>query len=171
MYHPWRALRNLGDEWTLVWAPLAGIVDKLGHTTWHDKTITLDPEQDQAQRRSTLTHELVHVERGPWPHGHEEREERIVDEVAARRLISLEALADGMVWAYDIDELATVLWVDAETVTARMATLTEAEGLEIQGRLDAAESCFPDEVYDDVAWSGAGLEWNTGIDEDDEEAS
>lgn len=153
MYHPWRALRHLGEEWTLVWAPLAGIVDKLGHTTWHDKTITMDPDQDQAQRRSTLTHELVHVERGPWPEGFEEWEERIVDATAARRLISLDALADGMVWAYDVQELAAVLWVDEPTVFARVANLTEAEGQEIQRRLDAAEACFPDEVYDDVEWA------------------
>lgn len=135
MYHPWRALRNLGDDWTLVWAPLAGVVDKLGHTTWHNKTITLDPDQDQAQRRSTLTHELVHVERGPWEHGHEAHEERVVDQVAARRLIGIRELGEALAWAENMTEAADELWVDEDTLQTRLAHLHPSERHYLRRRL------------------------------------
>lgn len=136
MYHPWRSFRDHFPDWTLVWAPMAG---DLGLTTWRDKTVTLDPHQDQAQRRSTLAHELVHLERGPFAEGCREREERTVDDVAARRLITLDQLAGALVWAYDVVELARELWVDVEIVRVRMANLTEDEGRELERRLDLAE--------------------------------
>ena len=149
MYHPWRALRALGDEWTLEWAPLAGVVDKLGLTTWHDKTITLDPDQDQAQRRSTLAPELVHVERGPvadfyWP-----REERAVDQVAARRLIGIRELGEAMAWAHDLAEAADELWVDEELVRVRLEHLHPAERHYLRRRLqqDDAVETTTEEVH------------------------
>lgn len=135
MYHPWRALRHLGDEWTLKWAPLAGVVDKLGHTTWHDKTITLDPDQGQAQRRSTLAHELVHVERGPWADGHEDREERVVDQLAARRLIGIRQLGEALAWSHDLAEAADELWVDEATLQIRLKHLHPSERHYLRRRL------------------------------------
>lgn len=54
----------------------------------------------QAERRCTLTHELVHRERGPVPTdpAAAAREEQIVDEITARRLITLSQLAEGLRW-------------------------------------------------------------------------
>lgn len=135
MYHPWRALRNLGDEWTLKWAPLAGVVDKLGVTTWHDKTITLDPDQGQAQRRSTLAHELVHVERGPFSEIYRGREERKVDAVAARRLIGIRELGEALAWAADLAEAAEELWVDEPMLRARLEHLHPSERHYLRRRL------------------------------------
>lgn len=136
MYHPWRVFRDHFPDWTLAWHPMDG---NLGLTTWHDKTITLHPDQDQAQRRSTLAHELAHVERGPFDSACRDLEERAVDDVAARRLITLDQLAGALVWAYDVVELAGELWVDVEIVRVRLANLTEAEGRDLEHRLDAAE--------------------------------
>lgn len=136
MYHPWRAFRDHFPDWTVVWSPMVG---DLGLTTWDDKTVTLDPDQDQAQRRSTLAHELVHIERGPFHESCLDREERTVDDTAARRLITLDQLAQAMVWAYDVAELARELWVDTEIARVRLANLTEEEGRELERRLDLAE--------------------------------
>lgn len=136
MYHPWRTLRDHFPEWTLHWRPMVG---RLGITDYENRTITLDPDQDQAQRRSTLAHELQHADRGPVPHWCQAREERTVDDLAARRLITLDQLAEALVWAYDAHELADELWVDVEMVRVRLANLTEAEGRELEQRLDIAE--------------------------------
>lgn len=141
MYHPWRALRHLGDEWTLVWAPLAGVVDKLGRTNWHDRTITLDPDQDQAQRRSTLAHELVHVERGPIGNVHyRPREERLVDAVAARRLIGIRDLGEALAWAHNLAEAADELWVDESMLRARLEHLHPAERHYLRRRLQEEQT-------------------------------
>lgn len=148
MYHPWRALRQLGDEWTLVWAPIAGVVDRLGLTSWHDKTITLDPDQDQAQRRSTLAHELVHVERGPVDCRYRHREERYVDAVAARRLIGIRELGEALAWAHDLAEAADELWVDESMLRARLAHLHPAERHYLRRRLHGHDDeRLADEVH------------------------
>lgn len=97
----------------------------------------------QSERRSTLAHELVHLDRGPAVKGHEDREERVVSEEAARWLIPIEKLADGLVWAFDDTELADLLWVDLDTVQTRLVTLTSAETAYINTALDKAELSFP----------------------------
>jgi Zn-dependent peptidase ImmA (M78 family) len=82
----------------------------------------------QAERRCTLTHELVHLERGPTSSDPRlaAGEERRVDEIAARLLIPLEELIDAIRWGQghpDHDEL----WVDPPTLLARVRTLTDTE--------------------------------------------
>ena len=63
-HHPWRALRSLTD-WTLHWRDLGD--DLLGETDHHHRTVTLTTGMTQAQRRSTIAHEVAHIERGPVP--------------------------------------------------------------------------------------------------------
>lgn len=134
-HHPWRVLRGLVD-WTLHFAHLPDGI--LGLTDHRRRTITLAHGLTQAERRCTLEHELQHVDRGPVTRGWVEREERVVDELAARRLITLERLADAMVWAYDEHEMAEELWVDVATVRTRLATLRPDEAAHIEDRLDQA---------------------------------
>lgn len=124
-HHPWRALRAL-TGWTLHWADL-GDPDLLGVTDYQARTITLASGMTQAQRRSTIAHEVAHVERGPVPAHLEAREEVAVDVLAARRLITLEMLADGLRWARSVHELAEELWVDEAMVEVRLRHLHPSE--------------------------------------------
>ena len=92
---------------------------------------------NQAARRCTLAHELIHLERGPVPtdpRGHA-REERLVSTAAARRLITLDRLADGLRWTRDSDQLADVLWVDVPTLRARMDGLDPVEVAQLEHQL------------------------------------
>jgi hypothetical protein len=80
----------------------------------------------------------VHRERGPVPHdpAAAAREERQVDEIAARRLITTEALVDGLRWTRQLDDLAEHLWVDRPTLNVRMATLDPLEVAELEYHLE-----------------------------------
>ena len=127
-YHPWRALRGL-PHITLRWsaAVTRGRVD--GHT------ITLHPLLTQAERRSTLAHELVHVERGQPPPHLVAREEQLVEEIASRRLVDLDDLADAIVWhdGHAHDDMADDLWVDRAMLLARIRSLDPDERAYIEG--------------------------------------
>lgn len=102
------------------------------------RTILLCRRLDQAARRSTLAHELIHLERGPVPADPRgrAREERAVSAEAARRLIPLDALADALRWTRDEHQLAEALWVDRPTLRARMASLDSLEVADLEHRLD-----------------------------------
>ncbi|SKG53272.1 Uncharacterised protein [Mycobacteroides abscessus subsp. massiliense] len=123
-WHPWRTLAEhyphiaVSCDHVLP-RGVAGLFK--GNTIWLCKSLT------QAERRSTLTHELIHVDRGIAPVIHRAREERCVDVLAARRLIPLPALLRGLQWTNDDYELAEELWTDVHTVRVRRQTLTPAE--------------------------------------------
>ena len=136
--HPWRRLRDAAHV-TLKWHN-EGPMGWCKHST---QEVSIRTNLTQTERRSTLAHELVHLERGPAILGYEEQEERIVAEEAARWLIPLEKLADGLVWAFDDEELADLLWVDLETVQIRLVTLTAEESATVNATLDRAEMTFP----------------------------
>ena len=141
MHHPWRRFRSFVG-WTLRWRSLPG--DEVGTTDYATMTVTLDPELLQTERRCTIAHETEHIARGVVPDFYWPREEHAIDAIVARRLILLEALADGLVWALDVHELADELWVDVPTAKARLANLTPAEGLWLQERLDVTEAEIPE---------------------------
>jgi len=90
----------------------------------------------QAERRCTITHETVHVERGPVPADPRlaAREELVVDEIAARRLIPLGDLIDAIRWGQG-DPDNEEMWVDLPTLQARVRTLTDAERAQISEAL------------------------------------
>jgi hypothetical protein len=131
-HHPWRVLRGLAD-WRLLFDHLPEGI--LGHTDFRRRTITLAYGLTQAERRCTLEHELHHVDRGPAPQWRREHEERVVDDLAARRLIAFDDLLEAMVWSYDEHEVAEELWVDVGMVRARMRGLTDEESVELERRL------------------------------------
>lgn len=95
------------------------------------------PWQTQAQRRSTLTHELVHVERGSAPPLWRAQDEHRTKVAAAYRLISLERLIDGLRWARSWSELAEELWVDEETARIRVQHLHPSERAKVDAALRA----------------------------------
>jgi hypothetical protein len=105
-----------------------------GNRIWLCKTL------DQAGRRTTLSHEILHFERGivPQPRHsmYTRREERIVDRLAARRLIPLPKLIDALRWSSQPAELADALWTTERMVECRMNALDPIEVAELENSLD-----------------------------------
>jgi Zn-dependent peptidase ImmA (M78 family) len=110
----------------------------LGETRWPPLQIALAAQSSPAQRRCTLAHEIVHLERGlddpgPWA----DREELQVHAEASRRLIDIEALADALRelgGSGDLAALAVALDVDVETIALRLRRLTPVERRRLRRR-------------------------------------
>lgn len=126
-YDPWQDLRRNWPEVRVLTSALPG--DLLGVLRY--PVIVLRAGTTAAQRRCTLAHEIVHLERGladtgPWA----AREEHLVHREAARRLITLDALCAALVTcggSEDLSTLAQELDVDAETLVSRVDALSPAE--------------------------------------------
>jgi hypothetical protein len=93
--------------------------------------IALRADTSLAQRRCTLAHELIHLERGVVECGiWLGREELLVHAEAARRLVSLDALCRALRSlgsAEHLSELSHALDVDSETLELRLARLDRTE--------------------------------------------
>lgn len=126
MHHPWRAFRALAD-WTLEWADLGD--HDLGKTNHRTRKVTLNVGMTQAERRCTIAHETQHVLRGHVCGQASSREERIVNGTVAWLLLDdIRAIADEMVWhRCDLEQVAEALWVDEDTLRARLMNLHPAE--------------------------------------------
>lgn len=139
MHHPWRRFRDLA-EWRLDITLLPDGV--AAETHWPTRTVRLSSRlQTQAERRSAITHETLHIERGPVPEDGwlAAREELAVEVEAARRLIPLEALGEALAWSDHMCEVADELWVDEELVQVRLACLQPSERRYLRRRLSADE--------------------------------
>lgn len=93
--------------------------------------IMISDRLNQAERRCTLTHELVHRMRGDVHVSDDvfhNRQEKSCHQTAARILIPFPTLLAAMQWGRDPQELAEELWVDLETLQARICALSESEG-------------------------------------------
>lgn len=126
-YDPWRHLAEHWPEVIVVVEPMAGRL--LGQLRY--PVIALRAGTSAAQRRSTLTHELVHLERGVADCGpFAAREEAQVDRVAAALLITVDELAAVLRLVGPAPALAPVaaaLDVDRATLRTRLAHLTPVE--------------------------------------------
>lgn len=131
MWNPWGELAAR-PHLRLVWVEAGG----RGCIDFATCTITMLKGMVRAERRSVLTHELVHDERGPVPRWMVPREECQVRRESARRLISIYDLADVLRWAYDVHEAAEVLDVDVATVQARLDHLHPSERALLKRALD-----------------------------------
>lgn len=141
-YSPFRTLAGMRDVTLLITRLPAGQAWWLPDV----RGIVLDDRLDQAGRRSALEHELQHVHAGDTccnvgPDGGRQsrRQEGRADARAARSLITLDALADALVWCLGPDEVAEHLHVDKRTVRARIRGLTESEKAYIESRIAANE--------------------------------
>lgn len=134
MFHPWRKLRQLRSV-RLHWQVMQGT---LGETNGID-LVWMHPHQGQAQRRSTLAHELAHIDLDHTA-GCNGPDERAAELLAARWLITLPALIDALRWAVSVEEAADELWVDPATVRVRLLRLTVEEHQSIT----EADICLPD---------------------------
>lgn len=124
LYHPWR---TLSIDWAhIVVEHRTDIAPgRLGETdgrTW----IRLRMPMLQVERRCTLAHELIHLERGDTGECTPATEHSINREVA-RRLISIDRLCAALRWTLDIDELADELWVTPKVIRARFADMPPDE--------------------------------------------
>lgn len=137
MHHPWGAFRALVD-WTLHFAHLPG--DIVGITDFEARTVTLDADLTQAERRCTIAHETEHIHRGPVPAGLRAKEEERADRDAARLLLPcVRTIGEALAWAQDLEEAADELWVDEPTLTARLRHLHPAERAYLHRRLAVDE--------------------------------
>lgn len=141
-FNPWSLLRSVHSEVEV--SCRYRLPDHLmglqhGRRIWLCRTLT------QAERRCTLTHELVHRERGPVPRDPvaAAAEERAVDRIAARRLITLPSLIDGLRWTRDAAQLAEHLWVDVPTLRARIDGLSVAEVADMEDTLNGESLWIP----------------------------
>jgi hypothetical protein len=126
-YDPWR---DLHDNWPGIQVVIEAMSGRLlGELRY--PVIALRAGTTAAQRRCTLAHEIVHLERGLRDCGlWAAREERQVHAEAARRLIRAEDLAAAirnLGGADDVGALAQALDVDLETLRLRLVLLSPAE--------------------------------------------
>lgn len=128
-YDPWLDLRQNWPHVQVVIEPMTD--DLLGEVRDDGRVIALRADTSAAQRRCTLTHELVHLERGildcgPWL----QREEDLVHAEVSLRLIPLASLAAAirsLGGADDPAALAQCLEVDSETLAVRLSRMRAAE--------------------------------------------
>lgn len=131
VFHPWRAIRERADL-VVRWERLDGL---LGSWCERTRVMTLHPDMNQAERRCTATHELIHAERGDTecdPSVHQE---------AARRLITIEALGEALAfYGGDMHQVAEELWVDEDTLAVRLRHLHPSERGCLRRRLSMKEN-------------------------------
>jgi len=132
-YDPWLHVAELDLDVRYEVMPFLGMTDFL------EGTVTLHPKMTQAQERATLAHELVHVERGPFCTSVTEHEERIVEGVAAARLITFDAFLSAAKWAQSWSELADELNVDPDTARTRKRLLSRSERAIVRAAVRSAE--------------------------------
>jgi hypothetical protein len=138
-YDPWHDLYERWPGVVVLIEPMTG--DLLGQVRGGGRVIALRAGTSSAQRRCTLAHEIVHLERGLRDCGRWlAREEAAVHAEAARRLIDVDELA-AAVRAAGADAspslIAHALDVDTDTLLTRLDTLTGPESGQLTRRLDA----------------------------------
>lgn len=106
-----------------------------GYYDFRDQTISLRRGMTQAERRSTLRHELEHHYRGRFLQTLLVREELACEKAAARDLIDIRKLAEALAWSQDLEVVADELWVDPELVEIRTTYLHPAERMFLRQRL------------------------------------
>lgn len=128
IYHPWRVL---GRDWPHV--DLEHTDDlppgRRADTNGVDE-IRMRDRLLQVERRCSLTHELIHLERGDTG-ACAPAVEAAVNREAARRLISWEQLFTAVRWARSEQEVADELWVTLPILQARVETLHADELMEL----------------------------------------
>jgi len=130
VFHPWRAIRARSDV-TVEWQRRP---DLLGSWCERSRRMVLHPDQNQAERRCTATHELLHVERGDTTCDWRTHRD------AARLLIDLYALGEALVtYTGDLSRIADELWGDEDTLRARLDHLHPSERGYLGRRLSMKE--------------------------------
>lgn len=120
MHNPWRTLPpHVIVEFASLPPPENGRSDG-------ESRIVLHKRLKQVERRCSLEHEKVHLERGDMGKCRPGLEADI-DRIVARRLVTFDELAAALAWTDQIDEVAHELWVTTKIARARIASLLPAE--------------------------------------------
>lgn len=137
-FHPWRRLRDLGPTWRLEWKDLPQ--DTYGLTDWRTRTITLATGMTFEERRSSITHEVTHVLRGPASSCRRMAEEVEVERISSRLLLPcMQEVADALVFHRgEHDRAAEDLWVDPLSLDVRLSSLYGIEREYLNRRLEDA---------------------------------
>ena len=128
-YDPWG---EVPAEWSVNFV----VMPVRGMCRWNRRMILLDISLSRVEERCTLTHEIVHAERGPFPRWATAREEAAVNALVARRLISLDALGEALAWSLHPAVAAEELDVDPPTLEALLRDLAAAEVEALRRRLE-----------------------------------
>lgn len=136
-YDPWLDAQQNWPDVQIVIERMTG--DLLGEVRDDGRLIALRAGTSAAQRRCTLTHELVHLERGITDCGRwADREELQVHTTVALRLITpaeLVAALRDLGGSDDRPALAQLLEVDSETLQLRLSRIGPAERQDLRRRL------------------------------------
>lgn len=120
-FNPWRRLQALTHV-ELQWHDGG----PMGETDFETSVISLRRGMTWEERRSTVLHECIHVERGPVPMGLAGREELLVEKQTACELLpSVKAIAEAFAWAQgETEGAAYELGVDVDVLRTRMKYMT-----------------------------------------------
>lgn len=127
-YDPAHDVAVRHPDWIVRRTDLGGVVPEVMSPA--RKVILLEETHDAIVQRCSLAHAIAHIdlEHGrTLPGWFENHEEAAADDLAARRLISLEDLARALAWSRDPDEVAAELEVDLEMLNARERGLDRPE--------------------------------------------
>lgn len=91
-----------------------------GERIWMLKSLS------QAERRTTLTHELEHIDTGLLA-AQSSKVEAQLHRSVARKMIPIDMLLAALAWAHSVDELAEECHVDVDTMMARLDSITSDE--------------------------------------------
>lgn len=130
--HPWRRLRELAHV-TLLWHDGG----PAGLTRFAEQTISLRRGMSYAERRTTVLHECLHIERGPALSTLAGREEQRVERETARLLMpDIRVVGEALAWAHDVAEAADELAVDVRALLTRLTHLHPTERAYLTRRLE-----------------------------------
>lgn len=141
--HPWRRLRELA--WvTLAWHDGG----PMGTTTHSTATISIRRGLTWEERRCTVQHELVHIERGPIPRGLREKDEEYVRRETALRMIpDIRPVGDAIAWALSEEEAAEELGVDVPVLRYRLKHMSPMERAWLSARLERDDAAPGEPLY------------------------
>lgn len=135
-YEPGRDAADRYPEWVIRHRPLShGIPEVMCRRR---RVILIESRETWAAKRCSLAHAVAHLdlEHVATEHGYFDRaQESHADQLAARRLITLEALAAALSWTRFSVEVAAELEVDIRTLNTRQVHLHPSERAELKSKV------------------------------------
>lgn len=135
-YEPGRDAAERYPDWVIRHRPLShGIPEVLCRRR---KVILIESKDDWPSKRCSLAHAVAHLdlEHDVAATGHFDRiQEAEADQYAARKLITIDALAAVLSWTRFTTEVAEELQVDVRTLNTRQVHLHPSERAELMGKV------------------------------------